>query len=134
MTAQGKAKYEIEHIWANHPDRHADEFPSASDFQEHRNRIGGLLLLPKSFNASYSDLTYAEKLPHYLGQNLLSKSLHPNCYTNNPGFLSFRNSSSLPFRAYSNEFKKSDLDDRQMLYQKIAEQIWNPEHLRDMTI
>jgi hypothetical protein len=48
-----------------------------SDFQEHRNRIGGLLLLPKSFNASYGDLPYAEKREHYFGQNLLAKSLHP---------------------------------------------------------
>ena len=36
-----------------------------ADFAEHRNRIGGLLLLPKSFNASYGDLPYDEKLPHY---------------------------------------------------------------------
>ncbi len=128
MTAQGKAKYEIEHIWANHPDQHTDEFASASDFQEHRNRIGGLLLLPKSFNASYSDRPYNQKLPHYLGQNLLAKSLHPDCYNLNPGFLAFKNRSQLPFKPYT-EFKKADLDDRQKLYQKIAEQIWNPQQL-----
>ena len=53
---RGKKGYEIEHIWANHPERHTDEFAHPSDFQEYRNRIGGLLLLPKSFNASYGDL------------------------------------------------------------------------------
>ena len=56
-----------------------------ADFAEYRNRIGGLLLLPKSFNASYGDLTYAEKLPHYNTQNLLARSLHPQCYEHNPG-------------------------------------------------
>src|SRR6202040_3549750 len=48
----GNSGYEVEHIWANHPERHEDEFSHPSDFAEYRNRIGGLLLLPKSFNAS----------------------------------------------------------------------------------
>ncbi|MBK7760321.1 MAG: DUF1524 domain-containing protein, partial [Deltaproteobacteria bacterium] len=48
--------YEVEHIWANRPERHSDEFPQSSDFQDVRNHIGGLLLLPKSFNASYGDM------------------------------------------------------------------------------
>ena len=56
---RGRTGYEIEHIWADHPERHGDEFLHASEFQEYRNRIGGLLLLPKSFNASYGDLPYA---------------------------------------------------------------------------
>ena len=48
-------------------------------------------------NASYGDLTYEAKLPHYLTQNLLARSLHPQCYEHNPGFLRFREQSSLPF-------------------------------------
>jgi hypothetical protein len=61
---RGRKDYEIEHIWADHPELHKDEFAHPSDFQEYRNRIGGLLLLPKSFNASYGDLAYAEKREH----------------------------------------------------------------------
>ena len=56
-VSEGKSRYEVEHIWADHPERHADEFSHPADFAEHRNRIGGLLLLPKSFNASYGDLS-----------------------------------------------------------------------------
>ena len=48
----GKDGFEIEHIWADHPERHEDEFAHPSEFAEYRNRIGDLLLLPKSFNAS----------------------------------------------------------------------------------
>ena len=70
-----------------------------SDFAEYRNRIGGLLLLPKSFNASYGDLPYAEKREHYDGQNLLARSLHPQAYDHNPGFLRFIQEQSLPFAA-----------------------------------
>ena len=49
--------------------------------------IGDLLLLPKSFNASYGDLPYEEKLVHYDSQNLLARSLNANAYDHNPGFL-----------------------------------------------
>jgi hypothetical protein len=122
---RGKKGYEIEHIWADQPERHTDEFAHPSEFQEYRNRIGGLLLLPKSFNASYGDLPYAEKREHYVGQNLLARSLHEKAYDHNPGFLRFIERSGLPFRAHA-QFKKVHLDARQALYQKLAERIWNP--------
>ena len=125
---RGKKGYEIEHIWADHAERHADEFAHPSEFAEYRNRIGGLVLLPKSFNASYGDLPYAEKREHYLGQNLLARSLHEQAYDHNPGFRRFIQDSGLPFRAHA-EFKKADLDARQDLYRQLAERIWSPERL-----
>lgn len=125
---RGKKGYEIEHIWADHPERHVDEFAHPSEFQEYRNRIGGLLLLPKSFNASYGDLLYSEKHRHYRGQNLLARSLHRDAYDHNPGFLRFIKQSGLLFRPHD-EFKKVDLDARQALYQQLAERIWDPDVL-----
>src|SRR3984893_12536021 len=110
-VSDGKARYEVDHIWADHPERYTDEFSHPADFAELRNRIGGLLLLPKSFNASFGDLTYEDKLPHYNTQNLLARSLHPLCYDHNPGFLNFVQRSGLPFHAHEH-FSKSDLDDR----------------------
>jgi hypothetical protein len=118
---RGRKGYEIEHVWADHPERHTDEFPHASEFQEYRNRIGGLLLLPKSFNASYGDLSYAQKREHYAGRNLLAQSLHERTYDHNPGFQRFIADSGLPFRAHA-EFRKADLDERVVLYRKLAEQ------------
>ena len=128
IQRRGKNGYEVEHIWANHPERHEDEFAHPTDFTEYRNRIGGLLLLPKSFNASYGDKSYAKKREHYYGQNLLAQSLHEKAYHHNPGFRKFREETGLPFKAHA-EFKKADLDDRQELYRQIAEQIWNPDIL-----
>jgi hypothetical protein len=125
----GKNGYEVEHIWANHPERHEDEFSHPTDFDEYRNRIGGLLLLPKSFNASYGDKPYADKCKHYHGQNLLVQSLHEKTYSHDPGFRRFIEGSGLSFQHHS-EFKKADLDARQKLYRQIAEQIWNPEKLQ----
>ena len=129
IQRRDKNGYEVEHIWADKPERHSDEFDHPTDFSEYRNRIGGLLLLPESFNASYNDKPYSDKYEHYYGQNLLAQSLHKKAYEHDPGFRRFIDRTRLPFRSHP-EFKKSDLDARQDLYRKLAEQIWNPENLR----
>lgn len=128
IQRRGKNGYEVEHIWANHPERHEDEFSHPTEFAEYRNRIGGLFLLPKSFNASYGDKPYADKREHYFGQNLLVRSLHEKAYEHNPGFRKFLEETGLPFKAHA-EFRKADLDARQDLYRRIAERIWDPEIL-----
>lgn len=129
-VAEGKNRYEVEHIWANHPERYTDEFSHAADFAEYRNRIGGLLLLPKSFNASYGDLSYPEKLMHYDSQNLLARSLNPHCYEphNHSRFVQFIQQSYLPFVAYP-VFTKAQIEARSELYRQIAMRIWNPADL-----
>lgn len=127
---KGKNGYEIEHIWADHAEQHEDDFKHPNDFREYRNRIGGLLLLQKSFNASYGDLPYKPKRGHYLKQNLLAQSLHDKAYERSPGFVQFVKQSRLPFRAHGN-FRKADLDERQKLYRELAEQIWSPSRLKE---
>ena len=124
----GKHGYEVEHIWANHHERHLDEFDHEADFAEYRNRIGGLLLLPKSFNASYGDMAYEEKREHYIKQNLLAQSLHEKAYEHNPGFKKLIQSTGIAFKDHPH-FTKADLDERQRLYSQIAEVLWNPERL-----
>ena len=128
IQRSGQNGYEIEHIWANKHERHADEFPQRIDFEEYRDRIGGLLLLPKKFNASYGERPYADKYDYYYGQNLLAQSLHEKTYNHDTGFSDFRDKSGLNFDFHI-EFKKADLDARQELYRNIAEQVWNPENL-----
>jgi hypothetical protein len=121
----GRDGYEIEHIWADHHERHLDEFSHPSDFAEYRNRIGDLLLLPKSFNASFGDLPYTQKRNHYDSQNLLARSLHENAYDHNPGFRRLIEQTGLPFSPH-HSFAKADVDARQELYRLIAERTWNP--------
>jgi len=127
-TGTGTKRHEIEHIWAKKPERHADEFQQASDFLSYRNRLGGLLLLPKSFNASYNAEPYDVKLSHYFGQNVLARSLHPDCYSHHPGFKRFVDQSGLGFKPHA-QFKKADLDARHQLYRQLAERIWDPANL-----
>lgn len=129
VSRQIKKPFEVEHIWADKYERHADEFDSEDAFHQYRNRFGGLLLLPRGFNQSYGDMKYGKKVNKYIEQNLLAKTLHPQCYVNNPSFLSYRDKSGLPFRAYPETFRKKDLDERQELYRLICEEIWNPARL-----
>lgn len=75
----GKSGFEIEHIWAYHPERHEDEFAHPTECADYHNRIGGLLLLPKSFNASYNDLPYEQKVVPYDSQNLLCSQPGSEC-------------------------------------------------------
>jgi len=90
----------------------------------YRNRIGGLLLLPKGTNQSFKDDSYIKKLPHYLKENLLAQSLHQDCYLKNPNFINFIQSTSLNFKPYKN-FGKNELVERTELYKKICETIWD---------
>ena len=122
-------KYDVEHIWTDHPEHHEEEFSHEIEFQEYRDRIGGLLLLPPKRNKTLSDLSYEEKLEHYLEENLLAQSLHERTYERNLGFQEFIQRSRLSFHPCRN-FKKADLDNRQKLYQQLAKRIWNPERLR----
>lgn len=121
-----KHPFEVEHIWADHFDRHTDEFTDQHAFAEHRNKIGGLLLLPKDFNASYGDMRYEEKVERYSTQNPLARSLHPAMYQNNPSFLRLLDDHGLGFRPVPPPFTKEDLDERQELYRDLAKIIWAP--------
>lgn len=128
LTGGTGVKYEVEHIWANHPERHADEFAHEADFARHRNRIGDLLLLPKQHNGSYNDDAYEQKRPRYFSQNLLAASLDPQAYEKNPGFVRFVRSSGLDFRPHD-AFTARSVNERGDLYRSIAKQVWNPEDL-----
>ena len=120
--------YQIEHIWASDPTHHEDEFKHPEDFRRHRNRIGGLLLLPRSFNAAFGAAQYEEKYDPYFGQNILAQSLHESAYTKNPNFNTFRNKNNFPFHPHI-QFKKADFEHRQELYQVLAERVWDPNLL-----
>lgn len=129
IVRSGKNAYEIEHLWANHFERHTDEFAHAQEFSTHRNKVGGLVLLPKKINASLNDKAYSDKLEHYQSENLLARSLHPMCYVHNPGFLKLMEETGLPFKAFT-EFKKANFDERFSLYKGIAEQLWSADRLK----
>ncbi len=113
---------EVEHIWSNHYYQHLDEFDNENDFANTRNNIGDLLVLPKSFNASFGDNPYESKVIQYFSHNILAQSLNEKKYENNPGFVKFITNSNLKFKPY-NSFKRSSIIERADLYREIL--LWN---------
>lgn len=131
LVSQGRARpFEIEHIWADHYDRFKECFPNPSDFETERNHLGGLLLLQRGVNQSIGDATYEDKRDAYVSnsENLLARSLHPLAYENLPSFRWLRDRTGLPFRAYD-LFGPEQQAERQELYIRIAEWVWNPSRL-----
>jgi uncharacterized protein with ParB-like and HNH nuclease domain len=126
MSNQIKKPFQVEHIWEDQYERFNGEFDQRDEFHKYRNKIGGLLLLPEGTNQSFGKLPFEKKLPHYLKQNLLAQSLCYDTYERNPNFTKFVKKSGLAFKPYKH-FKKSDLEERTKLYQKICEQIWSIE-------
>ncbi len=125
-----KDRYEVEHIWANKPERHLDEFNNEFEFADRRNSFGDLLLLPKSFNASFGALPYSEKVDKYFGQNILAQSLSSQTYQNQPNFLRKIKENNLSFKPFGgDEFTSQAISERQGLYVEMAKIIWSPEIL-----
>jgi len=123
FLSPGSKPFEVEHIWANKFSEHRDEFEQQHEFDNYRNRIGDLVLLPQGTNQSYGAKTYAEKIEHYLKENLLVKSLHPKAYENNPNFTGMAQRLGIKFKAHT-KFTKLEIDERQVLLQSICELIW----------
>jgi uncharacterized protein with ParB-like and HNH nuclease domain len=121
--------WEVEHIWANHYERHTDEFASDSSFQEARNRFGALLLLPKSVNASLNDLEVQKKIPVYVKQNALARLTHKDALLNEPKLRGKVTSLSISHEAIIAEMDEAQIAQRIKFYKSMCEEIWNPTRL-----
>lgn len=116
--------YQIEHIWGDRFEQHQDEFEQITDFQNWRNSIGALILIPQGTNQSYKDAPYADKLGHYLKENTYAQSLHQEYYSKNPNFLNNQTIEAYGFRPHQ-KFKKEDINTRLEVLLKICKDIWN---------
>ncbi|HRH97934.1 MAG TPA: DUF262 domain-containing protein [Prosthecobacter sp.] len=124
FESPGGKPFEVEHLWGNDFEAHADEFTDKQDFSDWRNSFGALVLLPNGTNQSYGGKSFQEKISHYQKENLLVSSLTPLAYQNNPNFTNWVASQQFKFMPHPN-FKKADIEARQALYQQICEKIWD---------
>jgi hypothetical protein len=130
LNTNQKKPYQIEHLWCDNYDLFKDEFEQRDEWLEFRNSIGALVLLPEGTNQSHNKDPYTKKLPHYLKENLLAKSLHSQCYENNPNFTNFVKESKIPFKPHG-QMKKEDIEERLNLYYEIGKKIWNKRVFQD---
>ncbi|MFI1401099.1 DUF262 domain-containing protein [Streptomyces sp. NPDC020681] len=123
--------WQIEHLYANHPERHTHETPDAVTFRAWRARLGVLVLLRQPDNASYNDLPLEVKRRRYARENGLAAILAPEHRKNNPtlrGFIA-RHGIEPYFREFGKETMQQTVELRGELYRRLCTHIWNPKRL-----
>ena len=126
MNNKTKNPFEIEHIITDHFELFTEEYSDPDDFKRWRNRIGALLLLHKSINASLNDSLYEEKLNKYCSNegNIYTETLGQLAYQNNPKFNKFILDNALSFKAYDH-VGKPEIGERTALLIQLFRRIWN---------
>ena len=123
-----KNPFDIEHIWASDYSRHDGVFASQQEFDQLRDTVAALLLLPADVNRSLQDKSYSFKLQKYATHNLYTASLAPGAYVNQPQFGVFRSQHALAFKAHE-VFSKIEWAERQRLLAQLVELVWSPQRL-----
>lgn len=123
--------FEVEHLWPDNHEAMKGEFPSEDEFNYWRNRLAGLVLLPKSKNSSLNAKPYAEKRPHYQGENLLAASLTDLPYAHTPRFARFREQHGFDFKPYET-FGKQQQTERRAIYEALIKHIWSVDRLKEL--
>jgi hypothetical protein len=124
--------YQIEHLFANKPDRHSVEISDPVRFRSLRNQFGGLVLLPDRDNASLGAMPFDDKVKRYGRQDVLVGVLDRDYHPHFPGLYDFTKSHDLasllrPFKrgAAMEEIIKI----RQELYLRLCSHIWSLDRL-----
>ncbi len=133
---EGQRPFEIEHLFtkSERTGTYRAQAESDAEFDRLRSRLGGLVLLDGSDNASAGGLPLERKLTSYLRSNGLAGSLHPDTYRSrgHKRFNTFVAEQGLTdlFHPYDVESRPEDIvNARGRLYRAMAERIWSPEAL-----
>jgi uncharacterized protein with ParB-like and HNH nuclease domain len=130
--AKAKNKFEIEHILANKYEEHyKDLFRDNEEFQRYRNQLGSLLLISESVNKGINDSPYDKKLETYREvNNILAQTLNRD-YKLDSRTRKFLDKHNLKFNSYP-VFDEKAIKERQELYAKICELIWDKNLINDL--
>lgn len=123
--------YDIEHVWPDAYERFADAFESKHDFEEARNRVAGLVLLPQDVNRSLQAKPFEAKAPVYAKQNAYAGSLYRGYADHQPQFKAYAARLGLPFKAYD-RFGPDEQEERSALALRMAHAVWSPDRIREV--
>lgn len=123
-----KNPFDIEHIWADDYEIVKDQFSTEQEFQDWRNHVASLLLLPADVNRSLQDKPFPMKRVHYAKQNFFAASLDSSVYEHQPQFQQFTTQYELPFK-FAEVFDKAEQQLRRKLIAGLVELIWSPNRL-----
>lgn len=121
---------DIEHICAANDQATRAEFQSDQEFDDWRNHVASLLLLPADVNRSLQDKPFAEKKQHYARQNIYAASLDSSAYVHQPRFKHFMEAHDLPFKQFET-FHKAEQIERRKLLEKLVQYVWSPDRIRE---
>jgi hypothetical protein len=122
--------WQVEHVFANHPQRYSAEIDDPGTFRSLRARLGVLLLLPSSDNASFNDAPYDEKIGYYSRHNRLAAILDPKSQRRNPSVRNFvtKNGLGALFHSFGDHPEMMVVvDSRGLLYQELCRRVWSAE-------
>jgi len=125
-----KNPFDVEHIWPDDFDGVSHLFNSSNEFQELRNHVASLVLLPQDVNRSLQAKPYEEKRSHYAKQNFYAASFDQSVYQHQPRFVDFAQRNALPFQAHD-AFTKAEQHARCELVEALVTLVWSPQRLRD---
>jgi hypothetical protein len=114
---------EIEH-YAPITHNFEEEFETPENFIFYRNQVGALGIIPKTFNASYSNKNYAEKTLKYVEQNTYIGTLGHTYYNergnlvNNKGLTDLEKAAGVKFAPHD-KFTKALVGHRNELARKL---------------
>ncbi|WP_103174901.1 DUF262 domain-containing protein [Paracoccus sp. SY] len=126
-----KNPFDIEHIMADDYDQFSSQYEDEGTFQEWRNWLPALLLLPADVNRSLQAQPYREKVKVYAGQNLLAASLSGTPYVNRPQFEVLRTVLGLELAPVPS-FKRKQIEQRCDVLIRLANVIWSPGRLESL--
>jgi hypothetical protein len=120
--------YQIEHLFANKPERHRKEAPDGLRFRALRNQLGGLVLLPAGDNASLGAMPLDEKIRRYGRQNVLVGVLNRDYHLNFEALREFARENYV--ERFMHPFaQKASMAEvvrvRQELYLRLCARIWS---------
>lgn len=130
QRGKGNATFDIEHILSNNlPSIKTDlatnyDFSGDTEFARDRNKLGGLILLSRGRNRSLKDELYSHKIEAYATESILGQTLTPSYYVNNPRISVKLLSGGLPLKPID-IFNGASIKERSVLYDAVAEKIWN---------
>jgi hypothetical protein len=124
IRSHGKKKgYHIEHILGHNQENEA-KFEDEEEFEQERNRLGGLLLLKGRNNQSSGNERYEDKLGTYSGTLYWNQSLDSGFYKSKLNHEDFFHRHDLDFRPVD-EFDKDAIEYRTRLLFEMAKIIWS---------
>lgn len=128
-----KNPFDIEHIWAADYGLHPGVFASLQEFEQLRDTVPALLLLPADVNRSLQDKPYDYKVQKYGMHHLYAASLSPGAYASQPQFDAFRTRHALPFKVHA-AFDKDAWTDRLGLVAQLVDLVWSPDRLKAFSV